>query len=238
LNKLKLSERLMLAASNVKSGGIVADIGCDHAFTSIYLVENGIAKGAIALDINKEPLKRAKEHISAYGMDRYIAARLSDGAKQLEEGEADTILISGMGGALITRILGESISIIKSAEELVLSPQSETGLVRHFLHDNGFMIVNEDMVKEKGKFYVIIRAVHGTQHFEDETGYIYGEYLVKHRNQVLREYLLKEQKRIYGVLKNFPEDTSLVKEVTGTRKYMLKEEYNIIKSLIKETSRI
>ena len=157
------SERLKCIASNVKSGGIVADIGCDHAFTSIYLVEEKLARGAVAMDINKEPLKRAWQHIKEAGMEEYISVRLSDGARELKKGEADTILISGMGGALITDILKQSIDIIKYAEELVLSPQSEIYIVRHFLHDNGFKIVSEDMVKEQGKFYVVIRAVPGCQ---------------------------------------------------------------------------
>ena len=92
-------ERLKCIASNVKSGGIVADIGCDHAFTSIYLVEEKLARGAIAIDINKEPLKRAWQHIQESGMEEYISVRLSNGARGLKKGEADTILISGMGGA-------------------------------------------------------------------------------------------------------------------------------------------
>ncbi len=174
LKRGRNQERLKCIASNVKSGGIVADIGCDHAFTSIYLVEEKLARGAIAIDINKEPLKRAWQHIQESGMEEYISVRLSNGARGLKKGEADTILISGMGGALIASILEESINIIKDAKELVLSPQSEIYIVRHFLHDNGFKIVSEEMVKEQGKFYVVIRAVPGSQHYKDESGYIWG----------------------------------------------------------------
>lgn len=218
-------------ASSVKSGGIVADIGCDHGFTSIYLMEKKLAKGVIAMDINKEPLKRAKEHILEYNMEKYIDTRLSDGAKELKKGEADTILISGMGGALIVKILSESIGIIKDVSELVLSPQSEIYLVRHFLHDNGFKIESEDMVKEQGKFYVIIRAVPGRQYFADSTGYIYGEFLINNKNKVLKEYLIKEQKRISDVLKDFPKEAG---KKLGTRMAVLKEEYNTIQNLIKK----
>ena len=200
MSSIKLSKRLECIVSNVKSGGIVADIGCDHAFTSICLVERKLAKGAIAMDINKGPLKRAKKHITQAGMEEYILTRLSDGAEELKEGEADTILISGLGGALITDILAKSINTIKTSEELVLSPQSEIYLVRHFLHNNGFKIVHEDMVKEQGKFYVIIRAVQGEEHYKEEAGYIYGEYLINYKNQILKEFLIKEQKRIKTIL--------------------------------------
>ena len=221
-------ERLKCIASNVKSGGIV----CDHAFTSIYLVEEKLARGAIAIDINKEPLKRAWQHIQESGMEEYISVRLSNGARGLKKGEADTILISGMGGALIASILEESINIIKDAKELVLSPQSEIYIVRHFLHDNGFKIVSEEMVKEQGKFYVVIRAVPGSQHYKDESGYIYGEYLIENKNKILEEFLLKEQKRTGSILDSLASasGSAAVKE----RKDTLLKEYNMIKGILKK----
>ena len=225
-------ERLKCIASNVKSGGIVADIGCDHAFTSIYLVEEKLARGAIAIDINKEPLKRAWQHIQESGMEEYISVRLSNGARGLKKGEADTILISGMGGALIASILEESINIIKDAKELVLSPQSEIYIVRHFLHDNGFKIVSEEMVKEQGKFYVVIRAVPGSHHYKDESGYIYGEYLIENKNKILEEFLLKEQKRTGSILDSLASasGSAAVKE----RKDTLLKDYNMIKGILKK----
>ncbi len=232
LKRGRNQERLKCIASNVKSGGIVADIGCDHAFTSIYLVEEKLARGAIAIDINKEPLKRAWQHIQESGMEEYISVRLSNGARELKKGEADTILISGMGGALIASILEESINIIKDAKELVLSPQSEIYIVRHFLHDNGFKIVSEEMVKEQGKFYVVIRAVPGSQHYKDESGYIYGEYLIENKNKILEEFLLKEQKRTGSILDSLASasGSAAVKE----RKDTLLKEYNMIKGILKK----
>lgn len=225
-------ERLKCIASNVKSGGIVADIGCDHAFTSIYLVEEKLARGAIAIDINKEPLKRAWQHIQESGMEEYISVRLSNGARGLKKGEADTILISGMGGALIASILEESINIIKDAKELVLSPQSEIYIVRHFLHDNGFKIVSEEMVKEQGKFYVVIRAVPGSQHYKDESGYIYGEYLIENKNKILEEFLLKEQKRTGSILDSLASSSG--SDAVKERKDTLLKEYNMIKGILKK----
>lgn len=228
------SERLKCIASNVKSGGIVADIGCDHAFTSIYLVEEKLASGAVAMDINKEPLKRAWQHIKEAGMEEYISVRLSDGARELKKGEADTILISGMGGALITDILKQSIDIIKYAEELVLSPQSEIYIVRHFLHDNGFKIVSEDMVKEQGKFYVVIRAVPGCQNYKDESGYIYGEYLINNKNKVLEEFLLKEQERTSSIIDSLLLVNDKENIAVKKRKDTLLKEYNMIKGILKK----
>ena len=156
---MQLSKRLQTVAHLVHSGGVVADIGCDHGFTIIYLVMNQLASAGIAMDVADGPLMRAKEHIHQYGLDNRIALRKSDGLQQLVEGEADTILISGIGGALMERILREFPHVTQSAKELVLSPQSEIYKVRHALHDLGFVIAQEEMVFDQGKYYTIIWRV-------------------------------------------------------------------------------
>ena len=170
---MQLSKRLQTVAHLVHSGGVVADIGCDHGFTIIYLVMNQLASAGIAMDVADGPLMRAKEHIHQYGLDNRIALRKSDGLQQLVEGEADTILISGIGGALMERILREFPHVTQSAKELVLSPQSEIYKVRHALHDLGFVIAQEEMVFDQGKYYTIIRCERGSEHYFTEEEYIY-----------------------------------------------------------------
>ena len=197
---MHLSDRLRRIAANVKSRGVVADIGCDHGFTSIYLVQQHLADRAVAMDINEDPLKRAKEHILQYQMQDKISLRLSDGAKGLAVGEADTTLISGMGGALICRILRDGGAAVRSASELVLSPQSEAWLVRHCIHEMGFRIAAEEMVAEQGKYYVIIRAVPGTESYGQEVDYIYGRRLAEDRDKVFLEFLQKERERVSRAL--------------------------------------
>lgn len=199
---MNLSKRLQCVAANVMSNGVVADIGCDHGFTSIYLVQRGKASGAIALDINQGPLTRAKEHVRQYNMTERIQLRLSDGAKALEPGEADTLLISGMGGALITRILRESELVTKAAKELVLSPQSEIYLVRRCIHEMGFRIAQEEMIIDQGKYYVIIRAVPGNERYSDEVDYTYGKLLIRKKDEVFQEFLAKEERRVDRILDN------------------------------------
>ena len=170
MSKVKLSKRLEVVASCVGSGGTVADIGCDHGFTSIYLTENKMAKCGIAMDINKGPLEKAKIHIEQAGLKDKIETRLSNGLDKLEIGEADTILISGMGGALITEILTKEKDKTLSAKELVLSPQSEIYLVRKCLHELGFFIQCEKMVFDMGKYYVVIKALRKDVAVKSELG--------------------------------------------------------------------
>ena len=133
-------------------------------------------------------------------MQDKISLRLSDGAKGLAVGEADTILISGMGGALICRILRDGGAAVRSASELVLSPQSEAWLVRHCIHEMGFRIAAEEMVAEQGKYYVIIRAVPGTESYGQEVDYIYGRRLAEDRDKVFLEFLQKERERVSRAL--------------------------------------
>lgn len=193
-----LSKRLRRVVENVHSGGVVADIGCDHGFTSISLVQQGLASGAIAMDINEGPLQRAREHVVRYGMTDKIQLRLSDGMEKLTPGEADTILISGLGGALMTRILQQGSQVVQQAKELVLSPQSEIFLVRQKIHDLGFTIVHEEMVEDQKKYYVIIRAVPGRESYDKEE-YFYGRKLIQEKDRYFRDFLEKEWERLTEV---------------------------------------
>lgn len=189
---MELSKRLKKVADMVSQGKRVADIGCDHAYVSIYLIKEGTASKVIALDINKGPLSRANENIKKYGFSQLIETRLSDGAKRLQPGEVDTLLIAGMGGALMVKILTESKEVVDSCEELILQPQSEIFLVRKLLEQIGFQIVDEDMIIEDKKYYVMIKARKEKVNQGNNTKeiyYRYGELLLKRRNPVLKEFL-------------------------------------------------
>lgn len=186
---VQLSKRLCMVADMVTKGNRVADIGCDHAHTSIYLVENDISKQVIAMDINKGPIERAKENVKLYGCESFIDIRLSDGAKELKQGEADTVLISGMGGALMIRILEDSKDVVAQMKELILQPQSEIPMVRKYLHSIGFKIADEDMLTEDGKHYTAIHAVPGVEQYSNEMEYCYGKILLEKKNKTLHEFL-------------------------------------------------
>lgn len=155
---VRLSKRLTALAELVTEGKRLADIGTDHGYIPIFLCLQGRIPSAIAMDINAGPLERAREHVLEYGLSSRIEIRLSDGLQKLYPGEADTILIAGMGGGLVIKILSEGGQAITGKEELVLQPQSEIAKVRQYLREQGFVIVDEDMVEEEGKFYPMMRA--------------------------------------------------------------------------------
>ncbi len=218
---MQLSKRLTAVASLVSQGNRLADIGCDHAHTSIYLVEKKVVPSSIAMDINKGPLERAKENICRYGYEAQITTRLSDGAKELKLGEADTLLISGMGGGLTMKILQESKEVVLAAKELVLQPQSEIGGVRHLLHQMGFQIVEEFMLTEDGKHYTGIKAKKGEEHYDKEVYYRYGKLLLKSQNPDLKEFLYYGKQNFGHVVDELSKQTD---ERNKQRLFELKEE--------------
>jgi tRNA (adenine22-N1)-methyltransferase len=210
---MELSKRLQAVADSVTPGNRVADVGCDHAYISIYLIEHGISTKVVAMDVNRGPLERAKENIDRKGYGSRIQVRLSNGVEKLEPDEADSILIAGMGGALVIRILEEGSHAVRQCKELILQPQSEIPLVRKYLHEIGFAIIEEQMLEEDGKYYDIIKAVPslGSNPYEKEVFYQYGKLLLEGQDLVTKQYLLRE-KRLKGQVmeelnKNLTENT-------------------------------
>lgn len=155
---VRLSKRLAALSELVTEGKRLADIGTDHGYIPIYLCLKDRIPSAIAMDINGGPLKRAREHILEYGLCSRIETRLSDGLQKLCPGEVDAILIAGMGGGLVIKILSEGEQIMTGSEELILQPQSEIPRVRRYLREHGFVIADEDMVEEDDKFYPMMKV--------------------------------------------------------------------------------
>jgi tRNA (adenine22-N1)-methyltransferase len=194
---MQLSKRLHAVASLVTVGNRVVDIGCDHAYTSIYLAENQISPKIIAMDVNQGPIDRAKENIMKYGYDSVIEVRKSNGLEKVEPGEIDTILIAGMGGGLTLQILSEHMEVVHKAKELVLQPQSDIKMVRVMLQENGLIITKENMIKEDGKYYVMMKAEQSTcDHKQEEykllseEHFTYGRLLLEQNHPVLYDFML------------------------------------------------
>lgn len=204
---MKLSKRLEMIASFVKPGSRLADIGTDHGYIPIALTERGVIPSALAMDVRKGPLERAREHIEEAGLSEQIETRLSDGLEKLKAGEADTVVIAGMGGELEIHILEEGRHVWDSAAQWVLSPQSDLEHVRRYLLEHGFSIDREAMVKEDGKFYTIMDAAGPGKGSETDTSqwkesfYVYGKYLIETADPVLAEFLGQEKKTVSGILR-------------------------------------
>ena len=198
---MNLSLRLKTVASFVKRGSRLADIGTDHGYIPIYLVKEGVINEAIAMDINKGPLERAQENIRKAGLEDQISIRLSDGLDKLLPGEADSIIIAGMGGMLIKDILKRGLEVIKNTGELILSPHSDLAEVRNFLSEEGLNIIHEEMLIDEGKYYVIIKAFYtGEKYFLNPEEAAFGKILLEEKNNVLYNWLLNEKTKKEKIL--------------------------------------
>lgn len=155
MKKMKLTRRLTAAFDLVREGSVVADIGTDHAYLPIALVNDGICKKAYASDIGKGPLERARENIAEAGLDGVIETVLTDGAAYFD-GKANEFIIAGMGGELIYRIICDAPFLKSEDIHLVLQPMTKVPFLRKALLGEGFLIHRERLVKEDGKIYTVL----------------------------------------------------------------------------------
>ena len=207
---MQLSLRLTAIADMVTEGNRLVDVGCDHGYLPVYLLLNKKIPGAIAIDVRKGPLSRAKEHIKAYNLEDYIETRLSDGLAALKPGEGDTMVLAGMGGPLMERILTEGRNVRETFSELILQPQSDIPHFRHFIREEGWEIIKEDMILEDGKFYPMMKVISMDKkkmplYTKEEEWF--GKLLLKEHHPVLQQYLRRELRirdKIAGQLADAP----------------------------------
>ena len=227
---MELSKRLSAVANLVTSGLVVADVGTDHGYIPIFLLESGKCEKAFAMDVNEGPLKRARDHIAIHGLSRKIELRLSDGVKALEPGECECVVIAGMGGGLAIKILEEGKEVFQSLKEFILQPQSELTKVREYLWQEGYQVVAEDMVEEDGKFYPMMKVTKGTDEEYSNIELRYGRNLLKDNHPVLNIFWEKEVRSKENILKNLEKQSG---EHIDIRKRELQEELSRVKEALK-----
>lgn len=204
---MELSKRLQAVADLISMGMTVADVGTDHGYIPIYLLESKKSPKVIAMDVNEGPLLRAKEHIKEHGLEKFIETRQSDGVRQLQDGECDCVVIAGMGGALTTKILEEGCRVFKALREFVLQPQSELHKVRQYLCENNYAVIAEDMVLEDGKFYPMMKVVNGSDSEYSEAELYYGRRLLQDQHPILKIFLEKELRVKETILENLDQES-------------------------------
>ena len=191
MQNIKLDSRLMAVASMVRQNSRLADIGTDHAYIPVYLINEGVISEAIAADINEGPLKNADKNIASYGLSDKIKTILSDGLRKLPENCADDIIIAGMGGILISEIL-ESCSWIKTKNiRIIAQPMTHAEILRKFLCNNGFEIKKEVASTDGKRIYCALAAEFtGKKSEQDESYYYLGE-LTKNNDEITKKYIEK-----------------------------------------------
>lgn len=156
--KLPISKRLLCCASMVQPGSRVADIGTDHGYLGIYLLQSGAARHVIACDLRKDPLENARRNAKLFGVDGEMELRLSDGLEKILPDEVDTVVMAGMGGDLIQKILSQCPWRKREGLQFILQPQSAGNVLRRWLCEDGFEIQREEPVQD-GHFLYTVMAI-------------------------------------------------------------------------------
>ena len=188
--RLQLQPRLQCIASLVQKGARLADVGTDHGYLPVYLLQEGTIERAIASDINALPLDHARATAGEYGVTEKIDFRLCPGLAFIRADECDTVAIAGMGGETILGILEAAPWTRDGAHTLILQPQTKVDLLRRWLCESGYRFLEEKLVRDKEQLYVVFRVTGGEVSALSEedalTGILlrddplYGEYLSQH----------------------------------------------------------
>ncbi len=199
---MKLTDRLLKIASLVDEGKKIADIGTDHGYIPVYLLNNNKIDYAILADVNKGPLENAKKEVRHNKLDDKVDLRLGSGLEVLNQNEVDEVIIAGMGGILISELLEAKKSVSQTVEKLILQPMQAQNELRKYLYNNGYEILNEVLVKEDFRIYEIIVAKYTGKNTEvsDDIYYEIGSKLIENNDKLLNEFINKKINSYEGII--------------------------------------
>ena len=218
-----ISKRLELVASFVPQGAILLDVGSDHAYLPIDLIERGQIESAIAGEVVEGPYQSAVKNVEAHGLKEKIQVRLANGLAAFEEADkVSVITIAGMGGRLIARILEEGLDKLANVERLILQPNNREDDLRIWLQDHGFEIVAESILEESGKFYEIL-VVEAGQMKLSSSDVRFGPFLSKEVSPVFVQKWQKEAEKLEFALRQIPEKNLEERQVLVDKIQAIKE---------------
>lgn len=227
---VKLSKRLKRIADYVPMGTVVADIGTDHALLPSYLVQEKIVPSAIAVDVHSGPLEVAKKQVRALLLADRVSVRLGDGLKPIKLGEVQTVVIAGMGGATIKKILMQSPEVVKGLQRMILQPNVAAEFVRKWALHNNWKILDEEIIYEDESFYEIIVLEPGKMEMEDDIFLFLGPKLVEKYQPLLIDYLKRQKAGDQEILKELENSNSLS---AREKALLLKQKWEKIGQVIK-----
>ncbi|EOU1217087.1 SAM-dependent methyltransferase [Clostridium perfringens] len=229
---MELSKRLKRIAEHVDKCESVADIGTDHGYIPIYLVKEGICKKAIASDINKGPIEKAKVNVAFEGISNKVKCLLGPGLNPLKVGEVNGVILAGMGGNLTRDILLADMDKVKKYDFIILQPAQNPEVLREFLYKNDYEIIDEDLIKDEGRFYELFKVKYNENSeklvFEDELEYEVSPLLREKGHPLFKEFIEEKINRCETILSFIKEDTEAAKK----RKSDLEEKINKLKGML------
>lgn len=227
---MDISNRLKSIANMVEKCECIADIGTDHAYLPIYLVEQGICNRAIASDINKGPVEKAKRNIYLSHRSEQIQCRLGTGLTTILPQEVNCAIIAGMGGNLIRDILEESIEVFKSLDYVILQPVQNVDVLRKYILENGYNIIDEELCIDENKYYEILKIAYDNkaEKFDDIFCEI-SKKLLEKKHPLLKKYIFFKIRKYDKILN----DINYTSKLAMSRKCELEGKIIKLKELLK-----
>ncbi|RCW65347.1 tRNA (adenine(22)-N(1))-methyltransferase [Saliterribacillus persicus] len=201
-----LSKRLKVVASYLEKPIFFADIGSDHAYLPCYVCSEYYDAKAIAGEINEGPFHQAIKTVKDYGLEDRISVRKGNGLEVIEGTAVEQITIAGMGGKLITAILNERKHLLHKIDRLILQPNLDAHLIRNWLGENSYDLIDEEIIEEDGHIYEILVAIkceYPTKYNENinESDYLFGPFLLKKKNEAFKKKWIREEEKISNILR-------------------------------------
>ena len=199
---MNIGDRLEAIGKLVPQGCVLADIGTDHAYLPVWLLEQGKIASAIAGDIAEGPCLAAKNTVSMHGMKGKVEVRLGSGLKVLQAGEADCIAIAGMGASTMIEILEADMPLAVEAKRLVLQPMAGAASLRKWLIQNGWCIVAEDLVADGRHLYEIMAVERGESEAFSDAVLEIGPSLIEANHPLLAKQFARQINNYKKLLAN------------------------------------
>lgn len=227
---MELSLRLKTIVGLVDKCNCVADIGTDHGYVPIELIKNNTCIKAIASDINKGPVKKASINIVSEDLQEQIDCRLGSGLNTVKVGEAQGVIIAGMGGNLIRDIIEEGLEVFKKCEFAILQPVQNPEVLREYLYKKGYNIIDEELCIDENKFYEIIKIKYDNKVEKvDSIFYEVGKSLIDKKHPLVTQFIKFKISTYNKILGNIKDDTKLAMD----RKVDIKVKIQKLEELLK-----
>lgn len=224
--KTVLSKRLARVADFIPQGTRLLDVGSDHAYLPIALVENQNISFAIAGEVVKGPYQSAVDNVLESGLSGQITVRLASGLAAFDAiDKIETISICGMGGRLISDILGQDVSKLSLVKRLVLQPNNRENELRLWLQENQFNIIDEDILEENDKIYEILVVEHGKMALSDDE-LLFGPFLSQHKSDIFLKKWQNELNKLSYALAQIPENHMTERQILEDKCKKIKEKIN------------
>lgn len=228
---IKLSQRLQAIADLVPHGARVADIGTDHGFLPCWLAQQQQIKQAVACDVNAQPLALAQKNIQEYQLEDQVITRLGNGLSILQPGEVTVVTMAGMGGSLMLELLDAAPAVVNRLQRMILQPNIGAESVRIWAEKNRWHIVQEALIRENERFYVIIALEPGRNIEPMSASELYlGPMLLAQKHPLLGLYSSEEWEKAQYVLEQLAQSDS---EESRSKANLLRRKWNDINGVMK-----